>query len=238
MSVIILACLIFMLAGFVQGITGFGAGVVAIPLLCFIMDIKMAVPLCLLNGLVITGYLAFILRKTMDRRKILPLLLGSLPGILLGAGLLKTVNPNGIRLLLGVLLVSFSCYTLVTQPKPLILRSAWGYVAGFWTGIITALLSAGGPPAIIYATLTPWNKEEIRATLTGFFVTSGAVTVLVHLFTGSTTVDTLRLLVFTVPAVLLGTALGSGLSGRIDRAVYMRLVYFFLGIMGCMMIAT
>jgi len=237
MSVIILACLIFLLAGFIQGITGFGAGLVAIPLLCLIMDIKMAVPLSLFNGLFITGYLAFNLRKSMDRGKILPLLIGSLPGILIGAGLLKTVNPDWIRLLLGVLLVSFSCYSLLAQPKPLILKNTWGYVAGFCTGVINALLSAGGPPAIIYTTLTPWEKEEIRATLTGFFVTSGAVTVFVHLLTGSTTVDTFRFLAVTVPSVLLGTALGSGFSGRIERVVYMRIVHFFLVLMGVMMVA-
>jgi uncharacterized membrane protein YfcA len=48
-----------MVAGFTQGVTGFGFGLLAIPLLSLFIDIKAAVPLCslLLNTIPGTPYL-------------------------------------------------------------------------------------------------------------------------------------------------------------------------------------
>lgn len=58
--------LIFLLAGVVQGLTGFGAGLVAIPLLCLVVDVKTAVPLVVLNYVIITVFLSFELRAYID----------------------------------------------------------------------------------------------------------------------------------------------------------------------------
>jgi len=238
MSVFFVAGFIFLLAGFVQGLTGFGSALVAIPLLAFIIDIKTAVPLCMLNGLIITGYLALKLRHHLSRDKISPLLIGSLPGIATGAILLKQVDASYIRYGIGTLLIIYSLFNLIFSPRPLNPGRAWGYLAGFLTGTIGAAFSAGGPPAIIYTTLTSWKKEEIKATLTGFFATNGLITVIVHAATGITTLTTLKIFSVTAPFVLIGTALGSLVSGRVNRKTYLKLIYSFLIVMGIMMMFT
>ena len=66
MTTILLCSLIFLLSGLIQGLTGFGGGLVAIPLLCLIMDVKMAVPLCIVSGLVITTVMAYELRRLFE----------------------------------------------------------------------------------------------------------------------------------------------------------------------------
>jgi len=236
MTTIVIAGCIFLLAGFVQGLTGFGSALVAIPLLSFILDIKRAVPLCMLNGLVITGYLAITLRRHLDRDKILPMVVGSIPGVLTGAFLLKNSESSLIRGTIGILLIFYSLYNLIITPKPLNPNKAWGYLAGFLTGAIGAALSAGGPPAIIYATLTSWRKNQIKATLTGFFIVNALFTVMVHAMSGITTLSTMRFFVITAPFVLLGTALGSRISGKIDQKTYLQLIYLFLIVMGAMIL--
>jgi len=231
-----LAGLIFLGAGFVQGLTGFGSALVAIPLLCLIMDIKAAVPLCMLSGLIITVYLAVQLRHHLDKRKILPLLLGSILGIFVGVTLLKEVDAGVLRICIGFLLICYSLYNLLAQPRPLNPAKIWGYVAGFLTGAIGAAFSAGGPPAIVYTTLTDWKKEEIKATLSGFFALNGIVTASVHALTGVSTMTTAKLFAVTAPFVLIGTVLGSRVTGKIDRRTYLRIIYGFLIVMGIMMI--
>ncbi|MBC8412764.1 sulfite exporter TauE/SafE family protein, partial [bacterium] len=57
---------------------GFGSSIVAMPLLTMLIDLKSAVALCILNGLIITSYLCIQLRPHLDKRKILPLFIGSL----------------------------------------------------------------------------------------------------------------------------------------------------------------
>lgn len=229
--------LIFLGAGFVQGLTGFGSALVAIPLLSLIMDIKAAVPLCMLSGLIITGYLAVQLRQHLDKQKILPLIIGSIPGIFVGVTLLKEVDSNVIRSCIGFLLISYSLYNLLAHPRPLNPPKTWGYVAGFLTGAIGAAFSAGGPPTIVYTTLTSWKKDEIKATLTGFFVLNGILTATVHAFTGVSTLETAQFFAVTAPFVLLGTVYGARVSGRVNRKTYLQIIYGFLIVMGILMIA-
>jgi uncharacterized membrane protein YfcA len=238
MTTCILAGVIFFFAGFLQGLTGFGSALLAIPLLTLLMDIKAAVPLCMLNGLALTCYLSLHLRTHLDPKKILPLLVGSLPGIVAGASLLARVDSHLLRMAIGLLLITFTLYRLLMRPRPLRLAGWWGYIAGFFTGAIGAALSAGGPPAIIYTTLTGWNKEEIRATLSGFFVISGLITVVVHALTGVSTLATLSCFFLTVPFVLMGTICGSRMSGRFSQEAYLRLVHYLLLGMGLMMIRS
>lgn len=232
---IILVSLIFCLAGFAQGLTGFGAALVAIPFLCFIMDVRMAVPLTILVGAVINTYMVTILRHHLDLKKITPLFIGSVPGVLLGVVLLKEINQDIMKQILGVFLISYSTYNLLYSPKPLNPSKVWAYFAGFLTGVITAALSAGGPPTIIYTTLTDWEKNVIKATLAGFFAINGYFALVAQAATGIITLSILKLFVFTLPCVLLGTALGSKYADKVNRQTYLRIVYLFLAAMGLMM---
>lgn len=236
MTVFFLSSLIFLFAGLIQGLTGFGGGLVAIPLLCLIMDVKFAIPLAILNGLVITTTMAYTLRSSLDWRKILPLLIGSIPGVFAGTILLKLADPVVLNRLLGVLLISISTLNLIIRPKPLNPSALWGYIAGFFTGAINAAVGAGGPPAIIYTTLTNWKKDEIKATLSGFFMLNGYLTVVVYAFHGMITENTLTSFVFTLFFVVLGTFAGSRISGRINRRAYLRIVYILLLGLGIFML--
>ncbi len=112
----------------------------------------------------------------------------------------------------------------------------WGYLAGFLSGVINAAVAAGGPPAIIYTTLHDWKKEEMKATLTGFFLLNGYITAGVHAANGMIGMTTLSYFAVTLPFVLAGTALGSRVTGRINRRRYLQIVYGLLMALGVLML--
>jgi len=226
---------IFFCGAFTQGLTGFGFALVSIPLLVMFTDIKTAVPLCMLSGLVNTAYLSLQLRAHLDWRKILPLLGGCLPGILAGTFFLIKVNEPLFKFLLGTMLIGYALYRLVMVPKPRSINRAWGWAAGFATGAISAAFSAGGPPTIIYTTLTGWNKDEIKSTLSVFFFLGGVATAVAHALGGLTTGTVLKLSATTLPAVLIGVWSGSLLYGRFKTEGYIKLVLLGLIMMGLMM---
>lgn len=236
METIYLTGLIFFFAGFVQGMTGFGSALVAMPLLSLIMDIKFAVPLSALNSLVITSFLTLKLENHLDKKKLTPLCLATLPGIIVGVTLLKHVASETIALLLGLLIIFYSSFNLIYKQRPHQLNSHWSYVAGFCSGAIGSAFSAGGPPVIIYSTLTGWKKDEIKATLTGYFLFTSILTVAAHLLTKLTTTDTLIAFVLSAPFVLLGTIIGSYCYGFFKSDAYLKTVYTLLILMGIMMI--
>jgi uncharacterized protein len=236
MLTLFLTGIIFFLAGLVQGVTGFGSALIAIPLLCFITDIKSAIPLSVLNSLIITLYLSLQLKTNFDAGKLLPLCIATLPGILVGVTFLKHIDSGIVALLLGVILISYSCYNLFVRPQGRNLHRYWAYPAGFFSGAIGSAFSAGGPPVILYTALTGWNKDCIKATLTGFFLFNSVMVTFAHAATGLTTLDVLLSFLFSCPFVLLGTLLGSSCYRFVSGESYIKLIYIFLILMGIMMI--
>ena len=229
---------IFLAAGFTQGVSGFGSALVAMPLLLFFMDAHMAVPLCMLNGLIITSFLSLQLRRHVDWKKITPLLVGCMPGIYVGARFLKEADSNLIKLLLGIMLVSYSLYSLLAKPVARKMKPVWPYAAGFGTGVIGSAFSAGGPPTIIYITLTGWNKDDMKATLSVFFFITGIFMAIAHALTGLTTKAVVQNFALSSFFVLLGVWLGSICYGRIKRETYLRIILSLLVVMGLVMIVT
>jgi len=227
---------ILFLASFIQGFTGFGSALIAIPLLCLVVDIKFAIPLSVLCSLVITGTLAYKLRAHLNKSKILPLCLATLPGIAAGVTLLKKANSETIALLLGILLICYSIYNLKVSPKPRKMHQFWGYFAGFASGAIGSAFSAGGPPVIIYTTMTGFGKDAIKATMTGFFLFNSSMIAIAHGVTGVTTTEILITFLFISPFLLFGTTLGSYCYGMFHKNTYLKIIYLLLILMGIMMI--
>lgn len=223
---------IFLLAGFLQGLTGFGAGLIAMPLLCLFLDVKTAVPLCVLNSIIITTYLLFKLNNHIHLRKVLPLCLSALPGIYIGTTFLRSIDSSIISNALGVLLIGYCLFTLTATPEPRPLKTFWGYIAGFFSGTIGSAFGAGGPPAIIYTTLNDWSKNDIKATLTAFFAFNSYITAIVHAGTGVTTSAVLKHFAVSSPSVLIGTIFGSMLYNRLPRHAFIKLVFLLLLLMG------
>ncbi len=225
-------------AGFIQGLTGFGSALFAMPLLLLFMDAKTAVPLCVLNGLLITTYLTIQLREHLDWEKTRPLIIGCLPGIIAGVYILKKADNNWIKILLGILLIGYASFNLRFRPKTIKMPPYSPYIAGFATGIIGGAFSAGGPPTIIYTMLAGWHKDRIKATLSVFFLVTGFLIALAQWISGLTNTLVLRYLSISALPVICGVYTGSLLYSRVSTSSYIRLILILLIGMGILMILS
>ena len=224
---------IFLLAGFTQGVSGFGSALVAMPLLTMFMDVQTAAPLCMLNGLVITSSLSLQLRRHIDWRKIRPLLTGCLPGVVFGALVLKNISSTVLQFCLGILIIGYAVFGLSEKVRrPENISGVWPYIAGFWSGGFSSALGAGGPPTIIYVSLTGWANDEIKASLSIFFFVSGVVTALGHALAGLTTKLVLHEFFWGAPFTLVGILAGVLFYNRINRRNYIRIMLWLLMLMG------
>lgn len=229
-------CLIVFLAGFIQGLSGFGSVLLALPLLAIILDIKAVVPVAALYGLSIALLLLVQLREHLEWRKVWPLLLGAALGVPIGVFFLKKLDRDMIQYTLGIILVSYSLYSLFFRTLGSGIGERWGYVFGFLAGCLGGALGASGPPAIVYTSLQSWSKDEVKVTLQGFFVIAGLMVIFGHAISGITTAVVLRLFGVSVPAMVLGTYVGSYFYGMIEEQWYRRMVFIFLALLGAFMI--
>jgi hypothetical protein len=236
MQTYLFICLIVFLAGFTQGLSGFGSVLLSLPLLAIFIDIKTVIPLVALIGLAITVMLLVQMRKHLDWRKIYPLFLGSFPGIPIGVFFLKILDKNMVQWILGIILIFYSIYSLFFRSQSRGISERWAYVYGFFAGCLGGALSAAGPPVIIYTSLQDWTKDRIKVTLQGFFVVSGSVVVFFQAFNGLTTLTVLQYFLVSMPLLILGTIVGSFFYGKIDERVYKRIVLILLALLGFFMI--
>src|SRR5690606_21261372 len=96
------------LAGFIQGLSGFGSVLLSLPLLALFLDIREAIPLVNLMGVILTVILIIQLRAHWEWGKIWPLLAGATLGIPAGVWLLKRMDPVHVQIVLGAVLLAYS----------------------------------------------------------------------------------------------------------------------------------
>ncbi len=238
MPISLIISLIFFSAGLLQGLSGFGAALLAMPLLVLVLDVREAVTLTLLNTLIINLFLSVQLKSHLDWRKILPLVIGCVPGVYVGVTLLRNMNPAIIKLSLGLLIISYGLYCLFGRLGPKRLGKGWGYAAGFATGTIGGAFSAGGPPTIIYTTLTGWQKDEIKATLSSFFFFTSSMAATGHYLSGLTTPSVLAFFGVTALPVLAGVLLGARFYKKLKTRSYLTIIYYLLVILGLMLVVS
>jgi uncharacterized membrane protein YfcA len=223
-------------SGFLTGYAGFGAILIALPFLLLLLDPKTAITLSALATCVITITLAVLFRRHLDYRKVLPLLLGAIPGVPLGVWGLHNLDRGKIQTLLGVLLIVYPLIRIGIEKVGIRAGEKGAYVCGFCAGTLGGCLGVSGPPVIIYTLVQPWTKDQIKATLLGFFALETTVVASVYGLSGMITPGCLTRFGVALPMVLLGTFLGAVWSKGTNDENYRRLMLILMPLLGLLTI--
>lgn len=223
----------WLLGGFVNGIVGFGAALVAMPIVAAGLDMQLAVSTCGLVVLSLNVQMAWNYRQHLDSCGIRAMFLGGLPGAVSGVLILKNVPESGLKLGLGALLVAYSIWGLSgTQVNKRKLAAPWGMLAGFLsTGLGTAF-GFNGPPLAVYLSLRGGTQQQIKAALGAFFIVSGLFIVAAHALAGLYSAQSLTLLAVALPSVSIGAWAGMRVSGRMQDLIFQRILFLMILIMG------
>ncbi|MCG9788644.1 sulfite exporter TauE/SafE family protein [Vibrio mediterranei] len=238
-TTLILVSLIIALAGFTQGLTGFGSALVSVPLLSFIVGAQTAVPIAGIFGWLVTLPIVWKMRHSIQRQTGLILFAGSVPASFVGAKLLATMPSQYILLTMGIVLVASSLHSL-RSTKPLFKKTSVPVTvgAGFTSGVLGASVGESGPPVIAYTSMQPWTADQTKSTLAFFFMLQMIGANVSFWNEGLITEEVLSLVMSAMPAFVIG--LTGGMIGyhllhkyKID---YHRIVHIFLLVIGCMLV--
>jgi len=224
--------IIMLMAGFIQGFSGFGSVLLSLPLLAIFLDVKTAIPLVALMGVILTVFLLIPLWKDLEWPRIWPLLVGALPGVPIGIFFLKSLNSRLLLTFLGLILVCYSLYSLLFKVAGRELNIRWAYLSGFLAGCFGGAFSAAGPPVIVYVSIQSWRKELIKSTLQGFFLISGLMVIIGQAVTDLITPQVLELFFYSLAPLALGTYTGHFFFGKIREETYRRVILILLLCLG------
>jgi uncharacterized membrane protein YfcA len=219
--------------GFVNGITGFGAAMAAMPFALLGMDVKQAVPACSLMVLVVSLEQGLRYGGFADWPRVLPLILGAVPGAFAGALALRFLPPQHLQSALGCFLVCFAFWGLFLEgTRPVRIARAWGCVAGFLSAAFGTAFSFNGPPLAVYTALSGWNKETGKAGLALFFIITCVLMIISQSIAGMHGKATVLPVLGAAPGALAGAALGFRVARGMSEAAYRKLLFLFLGLAG------
>lgn len=216
---------VFFLAWFFQAFTGFGAGIFIVGILSLLYDPKIVIVSSAVINLFGTAFMsALLLKKVKPRFDILLLLvLGSVPGIFVGAKTLLFIDRETLRVVIGVFILLLGLYDLLVQRGALLKFSmrdrarnslAVGFVGGFFAGLI----GMGGPPPVVYLNQVLEDLDEFKTTLTLFFTSNIVFRILFYGIQGGTEYFSLGLIYAGAVAIPPGVYLGLLLSRRVRPA--------------------
>ncbi|CUI71581.1 sulfite exporter TauE/SafE family protein [Achromobacter xylosoxidans] len=218
-------------AGFVQGLSGFAFGMVAMSFWAWVLDPRLAAALAVFGAL--TGQLlaVFSVRRGFNWPLLWPFLLGGLAGIPLGVLILPHLDMDWFKAVLGALLALWCPVMLMAQRLPRIGGNRWGDGAvGLVGGVMGGIGGFAGSVPTLWCTLRGFGKDTQRAVIQNFNLSMLAVTMATYLATGIVTRDMAPMFAVVAPAMLIPTLLGTRLYIGISEVTFRRLV---LGLLTC-----
>lgn len=218
-------------AGFVQGLSGFAFGMVAMSFWAWVLDPRLAAALAVFGAL--TGQLlaVFSVRRGFNWPLLWPFLLGGLAGIPLGVLILPHLDMDWFKAVLGALLALWCPVMLMAQRLPRIGGNRWGDGAvGLVGGVMGGIGGFAGSVPTLWCTLRGFGKDTQRAVIQNFNLSMLALTMATYLATGIVTRDMAPMFAVVAPAMLIPTLLGTRLYIGISEVAFRRLV---LGLLTC-----
>lgn len=219
----------------VFGLTGFGAAMVAVPLLVQVMPLHFAVPLIMLLDLVSTTLVGTKNRALVSRREVARLSPFMLVGVFLGATALANLDPKFALIGLGVFVIAMALRGLLSPPaahRPI--GPGWVIPAGVGGGVFSALFGTGGPIYTMYLSRRLPDVDAFRATISAVIFLSALARLAAFAASGLLQQENLLwTAVCVLPFGLAGLGLGAWLRQRVSAAAVKRLLLVFLSVGGC-----
>jgi len=228
------------LAGFVQGLSGFAFGMVAMSVWAWAVEPRLAAALAVFGALSGQILAALSMRRRLDWALLLPFVGGGLAGVPIGVALLPHLDLLSFKAVLGSLLLVFCPAMLLAPRLPRI--KVGGRAADAAIGVVGGVMGGiGGFTGVapsLWCTLRGFDKDAQRAVIQNFNLGMLAVTFATYLATGVVTRAMLPLFAVVLPAMLVPTLVGTRVYVGISEATFRRLVLGLLTLSGVAMLAA
>ncbi|MEM9330422.1 MAG: sulfite exporter TauE/SafE family protein [Pseudomonadota bacterium] len=237
-SIIVWVLAIFLFAGVIKGVLGFGLPIITMSLLPFIMPIEKAI---VISAFVQPATNVFQLISAggvgKSLRLVWPVLLMLVPGVAIGAWYLTSLDSKSLLLLVGLTIVTFALVNLmgfridIPARHKVLIGGAFGFTAGVF-GAMTAL---NGWAFIMYLVGIGADRPTFRSAIALLFLVSGALISSSFWAIGWLTWEAALLGAIALLGAFPGMSLGNRLGERLPGESFRKGVLIALVLIGCVL---
>ena len=219
------------IGGFVKGATGSGAPLVAVPIVAAFYDVTMGILMMVVPNIVMNAKQVWAYRDEIRPAQIAILMsVASVPGILIGTGMLTNVSQDALLIGLGLFLVAYLALRLLDPRFSISQKVALNtsLPVGFLGGIMQGVVGTSGPLALLFLSSQNLARPMFIGTISAFFLANSMVQAPALWWEGLLTVHWLWISALALIPVWLCLPLGNRAAQSLSPAAFNRWVLVLL----------
>ena len=237
--------IVTLLAATIQSATGFGFGLIAVPVFLLILNSSDAIQITMIIVLFMSIADWMKLKGQGSKHLLLWLVVGMVLGFPFGIYIFLSFELHLIKIMLALVIIIFSVFNLIrlfrkgsTGPVQSPTKKRWPVaLAGYFAGLLSASMAMPGPPVMLYLVYKGFDKTMIRATILTFFIFAYAGSILLQFLVIGISTSTWTTSLALVPVGLIGVLCGHAIAHRINQKLFRIIVLIILILMALVMLS-
>jgi hypothetical protein len=220
---------ITLFAAIVNGALGYGFSSITVPLALLFLANRVLNPAMVLIEVPLNAYVLWVNRPALPSvwRRLLPIVIGLLPGIALGTLIVAQVNPARLRFFTFVALLPLILLQAAGYRRPIQSERSVGFGFGGALGMLYAVTTISGPPLAVMLNNQGFAKRDFRAALGYIRLAESSFTAIAYASAGLYTTRSFALIPAILPSVIIGVPIGAWLIRHLRSETFRRICMSF-----------
>lgn len=220
---------ITLVASFVNGALGYGFSSITVPVALLFFTNRILNPPLVLLEFVINGFVFIVNIRSIPRvwGWCLPVIVGLIPGVIIGSAVLTWVNATWLKLLTFAVLLPLILLQAAGIRRRLKGERSAGFALGGAVGVLYTTTTISGPPLALMLNNQGVAKQEFRAALSVIRLAECVFTGVAYWVIGMYSRESLRLIPYVVPSILVGIPAGTWAIRHMKPETFRRICMSF-----------
>jgi uncharacterized membrane protein YfcA len=217
------AMAVIFLAGAAQSMTGFGFGLVAVPLMTLFLTPAAAIPIIVIEGLVVNLMILGRSFRGSQIGRMSSLAVAGLAGVPIGVWLLASMEANTLRVYIGLLMLAAGLVFASGLRLQVANERLAAIPVGIASGVMGGSVSMPGPPIILFFANQKVPAATFRINLVLVITLQLLLSLPVYYANDLLPARAFAWSAAILPALLLGSVVGTRLLGIVSEQAFRRL---------------
>jgi uncharacterized membrane protein YfcA len=220
---------ITLVAAVVNGALGYGFSSITVPLALLFFSNRVLNPALVIIEVPLNAYVLWVNRTALPNvwRRVLPIMIGLVPGVVLGTAIVSRVNPGWLKIVTYVVLLPLILFQAAGYRRPIRSERSVGLVFGGGVGVLYSVTTISGPPLAVLLSNQGLTKKDFRAALGLVRLAESSMTAAAYLAVGLYSVTNLGLVAWIVPGIVIGVPIGAEIIQRVRPETFRRICMSF-----------
>ena len=216
-------------AAIVNGALGYGFSSITVPLALLFLANRVLNPAMVPIEVALNAYVLWVNREALPKiwRRMMPIVFGLLPGIVLGTYVVSEVHPGWLRFYTYLTLLPLILLQAAGYRRPIKSEQSIGLAFGGGLGVLYSVTTISGPPLAVLLNNQGLARHEFRAALGFIRLAESTMTAIAYSYAGLFTFSSIILIPQILPSVAIGVPIGAFLIRHVRAETFRRVCLSF-----------